>query len=258
MGAALGAAILMPWAMAMSIFIALGLGLALPILIFSFTPALARLLPRPGPWMESFKQLMAFPLYLAVVWLVLVLARQTDANGLAAVLTGLVALAFGLWLYGKSGSGSGGIGALLRRGTATVAVVLALGALAVATRFDGPSVETSTAWWEAYSPVRLAELQADPDVAVFVNMTADWCLTCKVNEGVALNQEVVREAFEAQKVVYMKGDWTRQDAAITDYLAEFGRNGVPLYVVYPRGGGEPRVLPQVLTPGLVVDVLESL
>lgn len=256
MGAALGAAILMPWPMAMSVFIALGLGLALPILLFSFNPALARALPRPGAWMETFKQLMAFPLYLAVVWLLWVLARQTDANALAAVMIGLVAVAFTAWLAGKAVSGQPPT--ILSRTSIMAGAFVAVGALITATRFDAAPVETPTGWWEEYSPARLAQLQADPEVAVFVNMTADWCLTCKVNESVALNKPAVREALEAGKVVYMKGDWTRRDAAITDYLAEFGRNGVPLYVAYPRGGGAPQVLPQVLTPGHLIDVIDSL
>jgi len=256
MGAALGAAVLMPWPMAISVFVALGLGLALPILLFSFVPALAGLLPRPGSWMVTFKQLMAFPLYLAVVWLLWVLARQTDANGLAAVMVGLVALAFSLWLVGKATAG--GKKSTLRGLAVSLGLVVALAALAAAARIDSEPATSATAWWEDYSPSRLAELQADPDIAVFVNMTADWCLTCKVNESVALNKPSVRAAMEAQKVVYLKGDWTRRDAAITDYLAQFGRNGVPLYVAYPRNTGEPRVLPQVLTPGLVVEVIESL
>ncbi len=256
MAAALGAAVLMDWPMALSIFAALGFGLALPLLLLSFSPALARWLPRPGPWMDTFKQLMAFPLYLAVVWLVWVLARQTDANGLAAVLIGLVALAFTLWLIGKKDGGP--VVSVARHVSVVAGVVVALAALAAAARFESDPTETADAWWEDYSAARLAELRQDPDTAVFVNMTADWCLTCKVNEGVALNKDQVREAFEAENVVYMKGDWTRRDAAITDYLADFGRNGVPLYVVYPHDGGEPQILPQVLTPGLVINVVESL
>jgi len=256
MGAALGAAVLMPWPMAMSIFVALGFGLALPLLLLSYSPALARWLPRPGPWMETFKQAMAFPLYLAVVWLIWVLARQTDANGLAAVLIGLVALAFTLWLFGKRDSGP--VMSVARHVSVFAGLVVAVAALAAAARFESGPAEVADAWWEDYSAARLAELRADPDTAVFVNMTADWCLTCKVNEGVALNKAEVREAFEAGSVVYMKGDWTRRDDAITDYLAQFGRNGVPLYVVYPRNGGEPQILPQVLTPGLVVSAVEAL
>ncbi|AKS40420.1 protein-disulfide reductase DsbD family protein [Wenzhouxiangella marina] len=256
MGSALGAAVFMPWPMALSVFIALGLGLALPMLLLSFLPALGRWLPRPGPWMETFKQAMAFPLYLAVVWLLWVLARQTDANGLAAILLGLVALAFTLWLLGKRDRGP--TLSVIRHLAIVAGLVVSLASLGAAVRFQSAPAEAADRWWEAYSAERLSELRADPERAVFVNMTADWCVTCLVNEQVALSTEAVREAFAANGVVYMKGDWTRRDAAITDYLAEYGRNGVPLYVVYPRDGGEPRILPQVLTPGLVIEALESL
>ena len=257
MGTALGVAVLVPWPMAMAIFLALGLGLALPMLLLSFSPALARRLPRPGPWMETFKQAMAFPLYLAVVWLLWVLARQTDANGLAAVLTGLVMLAFALWLGGRS-SGSATV-TVFRHATVGLSLIAAVVALGTAVRMqetDGQSA--SNAWWEPYSAERLTALREDPERAVLVNMTADWCVTCLVNERVAFNTDAVRQAMATNDVVYVKGDWTRRDPAITAYLADFGRNGVPLYVLYPANGGEARVLPQVLTPGLVVEAIESL
>ncbi len=257
MGTALGVAVLMPWPMAMSIFLALGFGLALPMLLLSFSPALARRMPRPGPWMETFKQAMAFPLYLAVVWLLWVLARQTDANGLAAVLIGMVLLAFALWL--GQGRDRGPSLAVARHATVGLSLVLAVAALATAARFEADgAVVAVDAHWQAWSPSRLETLRAEPQQAVLVNMTADWCVTCLVNERVALNTDTVREAMAAHDVVYLKGDWTRRDPAITAYLAEFGRNGVPLYVLYPPNGGEPRVLPQVLTPGLVVQAIESL
>ncbi|MFW5927017.1 MAG: protein-disulfide reductase DsbD family protein, partial [Wenzhouxiangella sp.] len=256
MGAALGAAVLMPWPMAMAVFLALGLGLALPILALSFSPALARRLPRPGPWMETFKQAMAFPLYLAVVWLLWVLGRQVGADGLAAVLAGLVVLAFVLWLGGRRDHGP--TLAALRHTAVALGLISALAALAAGVRFDTDGRTPEAGDWERWSPERLAELREDPDRAVLVNMTADWCVTCLVNERVALDTGAVREALEANDVVYLKGDWTRRDETITEYLAEFGRNGVPLYVLYPRDGGEPKVLPQVLSPGLVVDAIESL
>ena len=256
MGTALGVAVLMPWPMAMAIFLVLGFGLALPMLLLSFSPALAARMPRPGPWMETFKQAMAFPLYLAVVWLLWVLARQTDANGLAAVLAGMVMLAFALWLTGRRDRGPSL--AVARHVAVALSLVFAFSALGTASRFQSEAGSVENAWWEPYRAGRLAELHADPDQAVLVNMTADWCVTCLVNERVALNTEAVRQAMADNDVVYVKGDWTRRDPAITAYLAEFGRNGVPLYVVYPRNGGEPRMLPQVLTPGLVVQALESL
>ncbi len=256
MGAALGAAVLMPWPMAMSVFLALGFGLALPMLLISFSPALASRLPRPGPWMETFKQAMAFPLYLAVVWLLWVLARQTDANGLAAVLAGMVALAFALWL--ASGRDRGPTLAVARHSAIALCLIFGLAAVGTASRLQPGGEAPANAWWENYSNHRLAELRDDPDQAVLVNMTADWCVTCLVNERVALNTDAVRQAMANHDVVYMKGDWTRRDDAITEYLARYGRNGVPLYVLYPRNGGSPQVLPQLLTPPLVVQAIENL
>jgi thiol:disulfide interchange protein DsbD len=136
--------------------------------------------------------------------------------------------------------------------------LFAFAALASAARLQPNAAEPASEWWEPWSVERLEQLNNDPEQAVLVNMTADWCVTCLVNERVALNTDAVRTALLEHDVVYLKGDWTRRDPAITQYLAEFRRNGVPLYVVYPRSGGPPQVLPQVLTPAIVVGALESL
>ncbi|MGY6555116.1 MAG: protein-disulfide reductase DsbD family protein [Wenzhouxiangella sp.] len=258
MGTALGVAVLLPWPQAMSVFLALGLGLALPMLALSWWPGLAQRMPKPGPWMDTFKQAMAFPLYLAAVWLLWVLARQTDPNGLALVLSGMVALAFALWLAGKRNRSE--TAATARHVAVGLSLVFALAALASAARFEteGSLDSSASAWWEPFAPDRLEQLIADPEQAVLVNMTADWCVTCLVNERVALNTDAVREAMAANNIVYLKGDWTRRDPVITEYLARYERNGVPLYVLYPHNGGQPRVLPQILTPGLVVQALENL
>jgi thiol:disulfide interchange protein/DsbC/DsbD-like thiol-disulfide interchange protein len=254
MGAALGAAVFMPWPMAISVFLALGLGLALPMLVLSFSPALARRMPRPGPWMETFKQAMAFPLYLAVVWLLWVLARQTDPTGLALVLSGMVALAFALWLSGRHSRGQSLT--VARHAAVGLSLVFVIATLGSAARFGSEATPSEGAHWEPYSAETLANLREDPERAVLVNMTADWCITCLVNERVALNTPAVRDAMAKHDVVYLKGDWTRRDSAITDYLSSYDRNGVPLYVLYPRNGDAPRVLPQVLTPQIVIQALE--
>jgi thiol:disulfide interchange protein DsbD len=256
MGTALGLAVLLPSWQAMSVFLALGLGLALPLAAVGAVPALARLLPRPGPWMDTFKQLMAFPLYLTVVWLVWVFAGQTGPDGVAALLGGLVALAFALWLAGRPAA---------RRPTAVashaavaLALLGALAALGSAIRNQAGPVDAADANWEPFSEQRLAEVNADPEQAAFVNMTADWCVTCLVNERVALNTERVRSAMRDHDVVYFKGDWTRRDPAITRYLERFDRSGVPLYVFYPAAGADaPVVLPQILTPAAVADILSQ-
>ncbi len=255
MGAALGAAVFMPWPMAMAVFIFLGLGLALPMLLIGFSPALAQRLPKPGPWMDTFKQAMAFPLYLAVVWLLWVLARQTDPTGLAMVLSGMVALAFVLWLAGHRAPSENL--AVARHAAVGLSLVFVVATLASVTRMDGNTPgQPDNAHWESFSVERLDALRANSDTAVLVNMTADWCITCLVNERMALNTMSVREALDTHDVVYLKGDWTRRDPQITAYLSDYGRNGVPLYVIYPRNGDQPRVLPQVLTPQIVIQALE--
>ena len=251
MGSALGFAVTQPVAIALAIFAALGLGLALPFLVLGFVPALARRLPRPGAWMLTFKQVMAFPLYLTAAWLLWVLTRQAGADALGLVLVGCVAVAFALWLFGRSPRG----------GFATaLAVAALLAALAIlASPFvrggsaAAPAVGSAALDSEPWSSERVAALRAEGKT-IFVDFTADWCITCKVNERGALASDAVRSAFAEQGVVTLVADWTRADPAITAALAAFGRNGVPLYLVYPQGG-EPRVLPQVLTPGIVVDAL---
>ncbi len=255
MGTALGAAVLLPPGVAMLIFITLGLGMALPFLLLGLSPALARRLPRPGPWMETFKQAMAFPLYLTVVWLLWVLGRQSGVDALALVAVGLVLLALALWLWGRPP----GRHPHWRNGSALLLLLLALATLYLPATLppSGVSATGEKPHSSGYRPYRaetLAELRAAGET-VLVNMTADWCITCLANERVALESEAVRSALAAQGVVYLKGDWTRRDAAITDYLASYGRNGVPLYVVY-HPGQEGQMLPQILTPALVLSALQ--
>jgi thiol:disulfide interchange protein len=254
MGPALGFAITQPTVLALAVFVALALGLALPLVLISFVPALARVLPRPGAWMETLKQAMAFPMYLTALWLLWVLGQQAGVDGMTQAAAGAIALAFALWLFGRpAGAGASRI----VRGVAMTAALVACIASLWTLEAVAPSATASGAHaYEPYSAERLAELRS-ANRPVLVNMTAAWCITCLANERVALSTDAVRDAFKQHDVVYLKGDWTNQDAAITTYLAEFGRNGVPLYTIYPRGGGSPRVLPQVLTPTLVADALRQ-
>jgi thiol:disulfide interchange protein DsbD len=250
MGPALGFAATQPAAVALLVFAALGLGLALPIVLISLQPALARWLPRPGAWMDTFKQVMAFPLYLTAVWLLWVLGRQAGVDALAVVLLGATTMAFGLWLFGRSRS----IGARL---LTLVALALAAASLAWASTRPLPTAENSMVEGgaaEAWTPQRFEALRAEGR-PVLVNMTAAWCITCLANERIALSSEQFRAELARHEVAYLKGDWTHRDSAITAYLARYGRNGVPLYVVYPRGTGDGEVLPQLLTPELVVQAL---
>ena len=265
MGAALGFAVTQPWPIALAIFEALGLGLALPYLVLSFVPAWSRLLPRPGPWMARLQQLLAFPLYAAAAWLVWVVSQQAGPHGVGAALAGLVLIAFAAWLHGALG----GIRALWRH-TATWTInallpllivgILALGPLGAGTRSPASEVASGGLAWEPFSPERLAALRA-AGTPVFVNFTAAWCVTCLVNERVALRSPAVADAFTRKGVVALKADWTNRDPAIGQVLGSLGRSGVPLYVLYASGAGTvaaPTLLPQILTEGAVIDALDKI
>lgn len=248
MGAALAFALAQPAAVMVAVFLALGLGLALPFLVLAFWPAAQRWLPRPGAWMDTFKQALAFPMYAAVVWLLWVLAQQAGADGVALALGGLVLMAFGLWWRHRSGASAVGTGA------AVLSVVLALGAAAWVKPVAADVHAAGESSTEAFSPERLAELRTQ-NKPVFVNLTAAWCISCLVNERVALSRPEVKDAFAKAGVVYLKGDWTREDPTITAVLKAHGRSGVPLYLYYAPGAAEARVLPQILTPGLVAEAV---
>lgn len=251
MGAALAFALAQPAAVLLAVFLALGLGLALPFLALAFWPAAQRWLPRPGAWMDTFKQALAFPMYAAVVWLLWVLAQQAGPDGVALALGGLVLITFGLWW--RQASGRSGVGTA----AALVSLALALGVTAwvkpVAVDARAAAGESSV---EAFSDERLAELRGQ-NKPVFVNLTAAWCISCLVNERVALSRPEVHEAFSKAGVVYLKGDWTREDPRITAVLKAHGRSGVPLYLYYAPGAAEAQVLPQILTPGLVIETVEA-
>lgn len=250
MGSALGFALTQPAIASLAVFLALALGLAFPFLLLGFVPALASFLPRPGAWMETLKQLLAFPLYLTAVWLLWVLGGLTDRSGMALALVGLVTLAFGLWLLGQS----------QKRFAHLIGLVAVIGAVALLfhpmVRTPSSSTKSETAiGWEPYSDARLTELRAQGKT-VFVDFTADWCLTCKVNERIALHSDKAVEAFAKNEVVALVADWTRADPEITAALARYERSGVPLYLVSIKGA-EPKVLPQVLTPELVANAVSQ-
>ena len=256
MGASIGFALVQPFVVGLAVFLALGLGLALPFLVLAFVPGLQRLLPRPGRWMETLKQLLAFPLYATVAWLIWVLSFQVGAAGLLAALAALVLIAFGAWTYGLS-QGRGNVSGRALQGMAAVSVAGVV-ALAIVTDLNQPAgmnmeAASSKAGSEAFSQQKLDMLLASGQ-PVFVNMTAAWCITCLVNERTALSTDAVREVFAGKRIAYLKGDWTNRNPEITRLLEKFGRSGVPLYVLY-RGGREPVVLPQILTQSLVLDAL---
>jgi thiol:disulfide interchange protein/DsbC/DsbD-like thiol-disulfide interchange protein len=257
MAAAVGAALTQSALFALCIFAALGFGLALPYLSLSFAPWLRRALPKPGAWMDTLKQVFAFPIYASAAWLLWVLSQQTSSMGLGAALAGTILIALAAWAYQKSNSSSGGgrVTVLVTAGLALViAVILPLRFADVAAASSGVAAASAQGveQWQPYSASRVAELNA-AGRPLLVNFTASWCLTCLVNERNAFADSTVQEIFRDKKVILMKGDWTNRDPAITQALAAFGRAGVPLYVVYngKRGSSEPQILPQILTAGVV-------
>jgi thiol:disulfide interchange protein DsbD len=235
---------------ALAVFAGLGLGFAAPFTALSFAPRLLARLPRPGPWMDAMKRALAFPMYGAAAWLVWVLTVQAGASAMAALLAAAVILALAAWLYGVAQRTQlrGGRPAWLYAASGA-AGLLAIGA--VGAGLEAPQGASE----QPFSQARLEQLQTQHK-PVFVNFTAAWCITCQVNERAALASREVQEAFARTGAVYLKGDWTRRDPEIAQALAEHGRAGVPLYLVYGKDGSQPRVLPQILTSGEVVAALD--
>ena len=263
MAAALGFALSQPAPATVAVLLAMGLGLALPYLALSMTPALQRLMPRPGPWMDRLRQFLAFPMYASAVWMIWVLTQQTGADGVLYALGGMILIAFAIWLL-RLGSGASA-GTWARRGLAAAAVLLAFAATlklddspaTAASASGGPNAGVSFEGWERFSRARMAEAVA-AGKPVFVDFTAAWCITCLVNERVALEVPAVRRAFEQAGVVKLKGDWTNRDAEISGVLKELGRAGVPLYLFWAPGADRPKILPQVLTEQLILSELSSI
>src|SRR6266436_9189251 len=255
MGAALGFALIAPGWVAIAIFLALGLGLAAPYLIATIIPGWQRVLPRPGAWMDLVKQLLAFPLYATVAWLLWVLIQQVGPGEALGSLFGLVLVGFAVWIYGRtrlSAPLGRSVGAGLAVAGAAAAILLAA---SLTTTADRPAAATTPdrLAYEPYTAERLLALES-AGMPVFVNLTASWCVTCLINERVALDSDAVRHAFATRGIVALKGDWTSQNPEITALLQQFGRSGVPLYLLY-SGKGEPVILPQILTASDVLDAL---
>jgi thiol:disulfide interchange protein len=252
MGASLGFAVGLPALQALLVFIAIGLGMALPYLAASWVPAFARLLPRPGAWMDVFRKLMAFPMFATVAWLVWVLGQQSGIDGAAALLVLLVALSMVVWALGLQG-----------RARAVLATI-SLACLAALAWFAGPSVTrlaapasaSASGPWQAWEPGRVDQILAGGQ-PVFVDFTAAWCVTCKYNEKTTLTNDDVLANLSAKKVALLRADWTRRDPAITAALAQLGRNGVPVYVFYSNNH-PPLVLTEVLSTSEVLAAIAQL
>ncbi len=267
MAGALGAAVVMPWPAALGVFAGLGFGLAAPYLAISLSPGVRARLPRPGPWMVRLKEFLAFPMWLTAVWLVWVLAREAGETAAALLLGALVLVGFAAWLARVARDRWL---PLLLAGLSVAGLLLALLRLPVAER--GAMVEAHGAApspvasatmredrlpVEAWSRRRLDDLRA-AGRPVFVYFTADWCITCKVNEAVTLDDDEVIAAIRRKGVAVLEADWTRRDRAIAEELARFGRDGVPLYLFFAPGARRPDILPQILTPGALIERLARL
>lgn len=265
MGPAMGFALTQSATIAMIVFLALGFGLALPYLALCIFPPLRKALPRPGAWMETFRQFMAFPLYASVAWLVWVYGQQVSGSyGVMLALFGLILIAFSVWIARHTPHRQpmrSAVHGLTYSAIALSILIVALSAMKPEFMQQNQKAETVEHYSEAYTTQRYEEALAG-DRPIFVNMTAAWCITCKWNERVALATEATHDLFERNNVLVLQGDWTNQNAEITKFLSSHGRSGVPLYVFIgardPETGERPegRVLPQILTPGLVAEYVE--
>ena len=253
MGASLGFAIGLPAAQALLIFIVLGVGMAVPYLAASWIPGVARMLPRPGAWMDTFRKLMAFPMFATVAWLVWVLGQQSGINGAGALLALLVALSMVVWALTLQGR------------TRTVLASVAVALLVLLAWSTGPNITLAAAnqkvpavndVWQAWEPGRVEQL-VESGETVFVDFTAAWCVTCQYNKQTTLARDDVLNDLAAKKIMLLRADWTRRDPAITAALAGLGRNGVPVYVFYKKGRA-PVVLSEILSPKEVRSAIAAL
>jgi len=256
MGSALGYAMTLPTALGLLVFAALGFGMALPFLLLSYFPGLSRRLPKPGAWMETFKQLLAFPLLLTAIWLVWIFARQTGSDQASLLLSGALALSFALWLTQRLNHSTSARG--VRNTLIIISLMAALHPLSNTTPHNPSAADASTGTWQTYTAKRLEALRAS-NTPVFINLTADWCITCLANEKFALSHESVEKAFSDAGIIKLKGDWTHYNSEITALLELHGRNGVPLYLLYSADEQQlPQILPQILRKADLLDTINSL
>jgi DsbC/DsbD-like thiol-disulfide interchange protein/cytochrome c biogenesis protein CcdA len=246
---ALGAALALPLVESFAIFTVISLGLSAPYLVLSAFPSAVKLLPRPGAWMETFKQAMAFPLYATVAYLVWVLAGQLQETGLLSALFGLVLVAMAVWCYGRWNA-PGASAARARFGLAACVVLLAAGAWVGWPSAPGADEIT----WEKWSPEAVQKLRSE-DRIIYVDFTARWCATCQANKRLVFHSDAVLRAFRERHVATLRGDWTNKDPQITAELAKYHRAAVPFNVIWAPGRTEPIILPELLTPSAVLDAL---
>ena len=253
MAGAVGYALAQPALTTLIVFLALGFGFALPFLLLGYIPGLLAKLPKPGPWMETFRQVLAFPMFAAAIWLVWVLILQAGANGAGLLLIAMLLAGFAIWLHRRGSTLIKGLALMTALGALVLPLTLSTGAVGGAA-----GVTTASLKAEAWSPERVAELRAEgrPD---FVDFTAAWCVTCKVNEQLVLKTDRTQALFERTNTAFLIADWTNRDAQIAAELERYGRAGVPLYLAYPKSHKDVigLVLPQNLSFGVLEDMLEE-
>ena len=261
MASAVGYALTQPPLVSLVIFISLALGFAAPFTLISFFPVLARILPKPGAWMITLKQGLAFPMLGAVGWLIWVLERQAGSSALAAILACCLLFSFAAWLYGMAQKRRmmGQRHVVMHVATAFF-LALVMVPLLNLNSFASAPAETETASQAAaavaWSPQNVDALKGQGK-PILVNFTASWCITCQVNDRTSLSTQAVKAAMARTSTIYMVADSTKYNPDVEQALSDFGRGGLPLYVVYPADGGKPVVLPQVLTPGIVISALNQ-
>ena len=244
MAGAIGWAFTQPAIATIAIFMALGFGFALPFLILAYVPALSNRLPKPGLWMVTFKEFLAFPMFGAAIWLIWVLAQQSGSLGLRNILITMLGFGFVIWLFKQKSSWT--------------KILSAIGLIAVFAGILTLHPKSAGVHTDVWSNDKVAELRADGQ-AVFVDFTAAWCVSCKVNEMVVLNSQDVQQVFENTNTAFLTADWTNKNDIIARELQKYGRSGVPLYLLYPPGNNDvtPEILPQTLTKNMVIEKLQG-
>lgn len=248
MAASLGAALVLPWPAALAVFAGLGLGLSLPFLLLGYVPALRKRLPKPGAWMDTLRRILSIPMWVTAVALAWVLGKQAGVDGMALALLLSLGTAIVFWVAGRRQAKGLGFGTV----PLVLMLIIAAGGFWLV-RAHPAGANAVAAGEEKFSEARLAQLRAQGR-PVFAYFTADWCLTCKVNERVAIDTDAVHASFKAKNVAVLVGDWTNGDPVLGRFIEAHNRAGVPLYIYYPAGGGEPRILPQVLSPSLLEEL----